>query len=75
MAIVYLSSIAVMLGAPSQCSYIKIGSANKDDKLEMVKGVTQAICMYLVCLMISGYVWYRASNQKKYRDDDIRFLD
>lgn len=74
-AVLYLSSIAVMLGAHSQYRYIKIGSADKDKKLKMVEGVTQAICMYLVCLVISGYVWYTASNQKKYRDDDIRLLD
>lgn len=57
--------------------YTKIGSGKKMDKErdELVKGVVGAIYMYIVCLVISGYVWYRASNEKKYRDDDIRLLD
>ena len=55
--------------------YIKVSLENVKSKRDLVQGISGAIYMYIACLIISGYFWYTISNEKKYRDDDLRLLD
>ena len=72
-AIIFLSSIAVMLQI--EFKYLKVSLDDGVQKKDLARGVVGAINMYVGCLIVSGYLWYRASNVREYRDDDLRLLD
>jgi hypothetical protein len=55
--------------------YVKLNVEGWEKKKELVPSIVYAIMMYLGCMLISGYLWYSASNIKEYRDDDLRLLD
>ena len=71
--VIFLSVIAAVLGQNS--IYIKISGGYGSKKPALVGGVGGAIAMYLSCMAISGYLWYRASTEKEIRDDDMRLLE
>lgn len=70
--IIFLSSICVIVTKNSQ--YIEIKGEYSHRKEKLVEGLIGAILMYLGCLAISGFLLYRATRKKDYRQDD-RFLD
>lgn len=55
--------------------YLKVSLESGVNKKDLARGVVGAINMYVGCLIVSGYLWYRASNVREYRDDDLRLLD
>jgi hypothetical protein len=44
-------------------------------KTALTGGVGGAIAMYVGCMALSGYLWYRAITAKEIRDDDMRLLE
>lgn len=64
-----------MLHVEKLSIYVKLNVEGAEKKKELVGGIVYAIMMYVGCLLISGYLWYSASNIKEYRDDDLRLLD
>lgn len=58
--IVYLSTIAYMLQHDSL--YIKIPDDVKFTKQELAKGVLGAIVLYILCFLISMFVWMRTPD-------------
>jgi hypothetical protein len=54
--------------------YIKVDTGIYK-KPQLAEGVFGAMFMYLICMFVSGYMWYRISNEKFYNDDDLRLLD
>jgi hypothetical protein len=69
-AVIFLSILAFLLGKNSV--YLKVGAEYQNNKAELVSGVLGAVFMYLACLGLSAFVWFRAS---RVREDDSRFLD
>lgn len=68
-----MSVIATLLGQNS--IYIKIGGEYSHKKTALTGGIGGAIAMYLGCMVLSGYLWYRALTAKEIRDDDMRLLE
>lgn len=56
--IVFLSILAVLItyNAP----YLKISQEKLQKKDELVDAVIVSIGMYIVCLLISAYIWYQS---------------
>jgi hypothetical protein len=54
--------------------YIEIKGDYSHRKEKLVEGLIGAILMYVGCLSISGYLLYRATRKRDYRQDE-RFLD
>jgi hypothetical protein len=64
-----------MLHLEKPSTYVKLNVEGWEKKKELVASIIYAIMMYVGCMLISGYLWYSASNIKEYRDDDLRLLD
>lgn len=65
----------MMLYLETPSKYVKLNVEGAEKKKEFVASIVYAIMMYLGCMLISGYLWYSATNLKEYRDDDLRLLD
>lgn len=61
--IIFLSIIAYLLGTDSV--YLEVSSENSHRKPELVSGALGAVLMYLVCLIISGYIWYKTVTSRE----------
>ncbi len=57
--IIFLSVIALLLFHDSP--YLIVSTANANRKPELADGVMGAIMMYVACLVVSGYFWFRTS--------------
>jgi hypothetical protein len=68
--VIFLSIIAYMLHKDS--IYIRIDGANGKKKKELVKGVVGAIVMYIICMLLSTYLWYRALTES---EEDPRLIE
>ena len=71
--VIFLSVIAFLLGRNSL--YIKVSHENFSRKKNLSEGVTGAVFMWLGCLVLSGYLWYRAAHDKEYIDEDQKLLE
>jgi len=61
--IIFLSVIAYLLGTNSV--YLEVSSENSHRKPELVSGTLGAVLMYLICLVISGYIWYKTVTSRE----------
>ena len=61
--IIFLSIIAYLLGTDSV--YLEVSSENSHRKPELVSGTLGAVLMYLICLVISGYIWYKTVTSRE----------
>lgn len=68
--IIFLSIIAYLLWTNSL--YLKVNKENTHNKPKLVEGCVGAILMYVGCLGLSGYFWYKAATD---RERDPRFVD
>ena len=68
--VIFLSIIAILLGSNSL--YFKVSKENQNRKPKLVEGVFGAILMYLGCMGLSGYLWFKAATD---READPRFVD
>ena len=71
--VLFLSVIAILLGRNT--FYIKVSHENFHRKPVLAEGVTGAVFMWLACCLLSGYLWYRAANEKEYIEEDARLLE
>lgn len=55
--VIFLSTIAVYLQSESPNLKVSLKYSNK--KSELLQGVGGAIALYVACMMIAGYAWYR----------------
>ena len=60
--IIFLSIIAYLLRTDS--IYLEVSSENSHRKPELVSGTLGAVLMYLICLVISGYIWYKTVTSR-----------
>ena len=58
--VIFLTILAILLGHNSQ--YLKVSMENSGKKPKLVQGVLGAIFMYVACLVLSGYLWYKSST-------------
>jgi hypothetical protein len=61
--IIFLSVIAYLLGTNSV--YLEVSSENSHRKPELVSGTLGAVLIYLICLVISGYIWYKTVTSRE----------
>jgi drug/metabolite transporter (DMT)-like permease len=71
--VIFLSVIAILLGQNS--IYVQISGEYSNKKPALTGGIGGAIAMYVCCMILSGYLWYRALTAKEIRDDDMRLLE
>ena len=71
--VLFLSVIAILLGKNSL--YIKVSNENFHRKKNLSEGVAGAAFMWLGCLVLSGYLWYRAAHAHEYIDEDQKLLE
>lgn len=60
MAIIFLSIVAYLLWVDSL--YFKVSKENEHRKPELVNGVLGAVVMYIACLGLSGYMWFKSTT-------------
>jgi hypothetical protein len=44
---------------------LEVSPQNSNRKPELVSGTLGAVCMYIVCLLLSGYIWYKTVTSRE----------
>lgn len=60
LAILFLSIVGYLLWIDSL--YLKVSAENSKNKPDLVNGVIGAIVMYIGCVALSGYMWFKSPS-------------